>query len=270
MTPTATGRHCTTCQHPVVDFTQQSDAEILAYLARAAGARTCGRFAAGQLERPLQRAAPAAPTRWRAWLAAAGAVWALREVSSLPGQAQAPAEWRARYWGGPAPVAAPATAPATGADGTPTTSPAKQTDAPASSAPAPSAARAAAVVRGTVRDSAAHMGMPGVTILLKGTQIGTSTNVDGAFELAVPADYVTAGTVEVQVSSVGYVSQTRQLLVGRQVPASRFYLEGDVKGMLGEVVVTNFRYRAVPPAPWRPRALYQWGRYWLTRPFRRF
>ncbi|GAB3292168.1 hypothetical protein ACFQT0_07390 [Hymenobacter humi] len=66
MTPTASGRHCAACQKIVVDFTLKTDAEILAYLAGAANGRPGGRFAAGQLERPLQRAAPAAPTRWRA------------------------------------------------------------------------------------------------------------------------------------------------------------------------------------------------------------
>ena len=82
MSPVANGRHCAACQKTVVDFTLKTDAEILAHLARAANGPTCGRFAAGQLERPLQRAAPAAPTRWQVWLAAAVAVWGLREASS--------------------------------------------------------------------------------------------------------------------------------------------------------------------------------------------
>ena len=105
MSPTGTGRHCAACAKTVVDFTLKTDAEILAYLARAGNSRTCGRFAAGQLERPLQRAASAAPTaRWRAWLAAAVAVWGLREGFTFNAQAQAATEWRARYWGGPVPV----------------------------------------------------------------------------------------------------------------------------------------------------------------------
>ena len=78
MSPVANGRHRAACQKTVVDFTRKSDAEILAHLARAANGPTCGRFVAGQLERPLQRTAPAAPTRWRVWLA----VWGLREASS--------------------------------------------------------------------------------------------------------------------------------------------------------------------------------------------
>ena len=101
MLPTATGRHCAACAKTVVDFTLKTDAEILAYLARTAGGRTCGRFAAGQLARPLQRAVPVAPAaRWRAWLAAVVAVWAVRESAATEANAQTVIEWRARYGGG--------------------------------------------------------------------------------------------------------------------------------------------------------------------------
>lgn len=251
MTPTAAGRHCAACAQTVVDFTLKTDAEILAYLAGAAAGRTCGRFAAGQLERPLQRAAPAAPTaRWRAWLAAAVALWGLRAGMAGEAEAQAATEWRARYWGGPVPAAPVVEA------------------APTVSATAPSASL---VVRGVVRDSSEHVGMPGVTVLVSNTQIGVSTNVDGAFELAVPAECVHNGTVEIQLSSVGYVSQTHVLAVGPAAPARRFYLEADVKGMLlGEVVFMGaVQQRVLPPVPWHPRAFYYWGKYWLTRPFRR-
>ena len=68
MVPTATGRHCTSCAKTVVDFTQHTDAEILAYF-RQGHAGTCGRFRAAQLGRPL--AAATSPVRpWQHWLAA--------------------------------------------------------------------------------------------------------------------------------------------------------------------------------------------------------
>ncbi len=257
MLPTAAGRHCAACAHTVVDFTQQTDAEILAYLARAAGGRTCGRFAAGQLERPLQRAVPVAPTaRWRAWLAAAVAVWGLREGFASEVKAQTPAEWRARYWGGPVPAAPSAETPV---------------PAPHDSAAAVATAETKAanfVIRGVVRDSSARLGLPGVTVLLKNTQIGVPTDEHGAFELPVPAQYVVNGTAEIQLSYVGYVPQLHRLAVSRHAPANRFYLETDVKGMLmGEVVY--IAPRKLPPAPWHPRRFYYWGKYWLTRPLRR-
>ena len=99
MTPATAGRHCAACEKTVVDFTLKTDAEILAFLAGAARGRTCGRFTAGQLERPLQRPAPAAPSgRWRAWLAAAVArqVKTTRQLRKTSQQAPRPIRWERR------------------------------------------------------------------------------------------------------------------------------------------------------------------------------
>lgn len=68
MTPTAVGRHCAACQKVVIDFTRQTDAELLAYFQRASPGQTCGRFLPAQLERPLA-ARLTAPQRWQLWLA---------------------------------------------------------------------------------------------------------------------------------------------------------------------------------------------------------
>lgn len=240
MTPTAHGRHCAACQQTVVDFTLKTDAEILAYLAGAAGRATCGRFAAGQLERPLQRAAPAAPARWRAWLAAVVAVWGLRATSSEQAQAQTPTEWRARYWGGPAPAAPPAGQAVIFEDST-----------------------AAVVLRGVVLDSTSGEGLPGATVLIRGTAIGVSTGRGGSFGLPVPARLAVPSGVVVSVSSVGYVTQLRRLTVDAAAPT--FRLQADVKGLMGEIIVGAVQAK---PWPWHPRRFYYWGKYWVTRPFR--
>ncbi len=272
MLPTATGRHCTACAKTVVDFTLKTDAEILAYLAGAANGRTCGRFAAGQLERPLQRAAPAAPTaRWRAWLAAAVALWAVRESSGMVAHAQTPSEWRARYWGGPVPAASPAgkkgaALPATAA---PVSGPLTMGE-PASISSVPTyseyLAPAPVILRGIVTDFPSKEGVPGATIYLKGTTIGASTNYNGAFELTVPPELTHTANVTIIVSFVGYLTQQRLLPASAAGAPQNFCLQADVKGMLGEVILLP---RPMPPAPWHPRRFYYWGKYWLTRPFRR-
>jgi hypothetical protein len=250
MTPAAQGRHCAGCQKTVVDFTHKTDAEILALLAGAAGGRTCGRFAAGQLGRPLQRAAPAAPTaaRWRTWLAAAGALWGLREGVGTDAKAQAPVEWRARYWGGPAPAELAAVK--------------KQSD---------DMSRVDTVVRGVVLDSTTHEGLPGVTVLFKGTTIGVPTDASGQFRLTIPAEAVAAGEVVLQVNYIGYVTEERRLAVGTNMSSLRVLLQIDVKDMLSGavVVIGGVQPRIMPPAPWHPRRFYHWGKYWLTRPFQR-
>ena len=238
MTPTAAGRHCAACQKTVVDFTLQTDAEILAYLARAAGTRTCGRFAAGQLERPLQRAAPAAPmaARWRAWLAAAVAVWGLREIQSETIRAQAAPQQL--VMGGLPAVGSPLPAP-------------------------PAHLAVSLVLRGVVVDEH-HQRLPGVTVLLKGTTIGISTGVDGAFELPVPVAQASAPFTLV-ISSIGFVSDERLLAPGA-VPASmEIVLRENEQQISGVIVVPAI----APPAPWHPRRLYYGGTYWVMRPFRR-
>ncbi len=70
MTPASGGRHCAACQKTVVDFTQKTDTEILAYFWQVGAGPTCGRFRAGQLGRPLRPARPAPrPLRWQLGLA---------------------------------------------------------------------------------------------------------------------------------------------------------------------------------------------------------
>ncbi len=54
-------------------------------------------------------------------------------------------------------------------------------------------------VRGTVKDLENDSGMPGVNVLVKGTSVGTVTDIEGNYSLTVPAD----GSILV-FSSVGY------------------------------------------------------------------
>ena len=274
MMPTATGRHCAACAKTVVDFTLKTDAEILAYLAGAANGRTCGRFAAGQLERPLQRAVPAAPSaRWRAWLAALVAIWAVREGVGTEATAQARTEWRARYWGGPVPAAPvgeaketpeSAVSPLLGRKPAITIVLPEVTKGPSItmgmvSSQSMKSGAAPLVLRGTITDFSDNTVIPGVTVLLKGTTIGTSTTADGSYELVVPAELATVQVLDVIVSSIGFVLQERMLTTKTASEPQNFRLQVQ---MMGQLIERR-------PWPWHPRALYGWGKYWLTRPFRR-
>ncbi|MBD2769080.1 carboxypeptidase-like regulatory domain-containing protein [Hymenobacter sp. BT664] len=241
MTPTATGRHCAACEKTVVDFTLKTDAEILAYLAGAARNRICGRFAAEQLERPLQRAELAAPRRWRVWLAAAAAVWSLRETMGVKAQAQVVVEAQRQ-----------AGSPATGNN--------------EPSRPDQAALPSALLIRGRVLDAVTHEEMPGVSVLLEGTTTGTSTGADGSFELHLPATGA-AGVAQVRFVAIGYVTQTRVLPIdgGAQT------INIDMVGMeLNDVQLQGMIcYAPRKPWPWHPRAFYNWSKRLLTQPFRR-
>jgi len=84
-------------------------------------------------------------------------------------------------------------------------------------------------ISGKVTDRSTNQGLPGVTVLAKGTTVGTSTNSDGAFSLAVPSS-----TTTLVFSFVGYASQEQAIGSSNTVDVT---LATDTK-QLGEVVVT--------------------------------
>jgi TonB-dependent SusC/RagA subfamily outer membrane receptor len=86
-------------------------------------------------------------------------------------------------------------------------------------------------VSGRVTDQATGTGLPGVTILLKGTTNGVSSNADGGFSLTVPES---GGTLV--FSSVGMTTQERVIGTNSEFSVA---LATDAK-QLTEVVVTGY------------------------------
>src|SRR6185503_10768289 len=86
------------------------------------------------------------------------------------------------------------------------------------------------VVSGTVTDDQGS-GMPGVNVLVKGTNIGTATSADGTFRLSVPSDQAV-----LVISFIGY--STKEVTVGSQSNIS-VAMDLDVTA-LQEVVVTGY------------------------------
>jgi TonB-linked SusC/RagA family outer membrane protein len=84
-------------------------------------------------------------------------------------------------------------------------------------------------VSGRVIDRASNEGLPGVTVLVKGTTLGTATNNDGSFVLSVPP---TATTLT--FSFIGYTN-VEQAIGNGPINVS---LVSDAK-QIGEVVVTG-------------------------------
>jgi TonB-linked SusC/RagA family outer membrane protein len=86
-------------------------------------------------------------------------------------------------------------------------------------------------ISGRVTDRKTNEGLPGVTVLVKGTTNGASTNSDGGYTLSVPE----SGAI-ITYSSVGYISQERPAGSESTIAIS---LVLDVK-QLSEVVVTGY------------------------------
>jgi len=83
---------------------------------------------------------------------------------------------------------------------------------------------------GRVTDRGTGQGLPGVTVLAKGTTTGTSTNSDGAYTLSVPAT-----VTRLTFSYVGFVAQERTV---EGVSTIDVALAADTK-QLDEVVITG-------------------------------
>ncbi|GAA4051314.1 hypothetical protein GCM10022409_42600 [Hymenobacter glaciei] len=79
MSPTAAGRFCAACATEVVDFTNLSEAEILAFLARQGGRPVCANAYATQ-------AAPLPVGRWRRWALAGLALLGWQSATSCATQ----------------------------------------------------------------------------------------------------------------------------------------------------------------------------------------
>jgi TonB-linked SusC/RagA family outer membrane protein len=84
-------------------------------------------------------------------------------------------------------------------------------------------------ISGHVTDRATNQGLPGVTVLARGTTIGTSTNSEGVYSITIPAT-----VTRLSFSFIGYVNQERAI-EGSVVDVA---LATDVK-QLDEVVVSG-------------------------------
>ena len=69
-----------------------------------------------------------------------------------------------------------------------------------------STAQSRRTITGTVTDAADGVAIPAVNIVVEGTLIGTSTNIDGTYSLSIPADAET-----LVFSSIGYITLNVQI-----------------------------------------------------------
>ncbi|RPD48334.1 TonB-dependent receptor [Hymenobacter sediminis] len=98
-------------------------------------------------------------------------------------------------------------------------------------APTQVQAQAARTITGRVTDQATGEGIPGVTVLVKGTSAGASTGTDGSFSVQAPADGNT-----LVFSAIGYVSVERPIGSNTTFNVT---LSTDAKA-LNEVVVVGY------------------------------
>ena len=154
MIPEEKGRHCLSCQKTVMDFTQMTDAEILSFFQQKPTG-VCGRFRQEQLK-PKLTTETKHLSRWKMYLLAISATLAMKTLLAETTKAQTPVEQRE---------------------------------------PKISPLRVGTVayvhdeerftVAGKVIDAETKEPIPGVSIAIKGTTQGITTNRNGEFQLAL-------------------------------------------------------------------------------------
>ncbi|MDF7812684.1 carboxypeptidase-like regulatory domain-containing protein [Hymenobacter sp. YC55] len=191
MTATTQGRHCAACNKVVVDFTEKTDAEILALLSQVSS--TCGRFREDQLQRPLLP--PPMPTpRWRTWVAATAAVLGLREVAADTSVAQHAPDQVHISTAITEPLASPL--PPLGTN-----------------------------VRGWIR-LPNGMALPSATVNVEGSTIQTVTAVDGSFSLLLPSTNESQLLLTLIIQAQGYAQQRVTVALERNsLESLNIYLE---------------------------------------------
>ncbi|QDA59984.1 carboxypeptidase-like regulatory domain-containing protein [Hymenobacter jejuensis] len=120
------------------------------------------------------------------------------------------------------------------------------------------------VLRGRVIDQQENQPLPGVTVLLKGTQIGVASGADGTFELAIPQEMRLAqgDDLVVVISSVGY---ERKEIPVKDFSSGTLLFALDSRALTGLTVVTVGSLIVYKPWPWHPRALWNRIRYAFSR-----
>lgn len=211
-----TGRFCESCQKIIVDFVEMSDPQIMAYLANAEG-HVCGRLSANQLNRNLIHRAPVSGNtmkqRWLGFIAAGLMSW-----STAQGQDERPAGKQALM----SEIARPKSTAITKGI-------AQQEDNLVID-------ESTWIVEGQVIMVNGLFHLPGVSVLVKGTNLGAVTDTAGLFKLSVP--HYQGDKLVLRVSSIGFIS--REIEVSATKKRQLVISLSEDSQLLGEVIYTGY------------------------------
>ena len=188
MTPVKGGKFCGSCDKTIVDFRTMSDGQILNYYKKNDG-KICGVFNEMQLNKAMPFPLEVKPNR--NWKAVAALAAGLMFSGGLVGQSTFPNPVEL--------TVVEQTIEKEGKRDESTTHPTK-------------------TLKGKVMDGEAML--PAANVFIEGTTIGTTTDLDGFFELTIPNDME---EIEVTVSFIGYEPQT--LLFNDKYPVPSHHID---------------------------------------------
>jgi hypothetical protein len=169
---TKKGGYCESCKKEVIDFTSWNEEEIKAYF-KFSGGSTCGRFKQKQLTTYFVE--PQTSSNHFKWLPVSivGASLLLGSANALAQQRKYPVEKIAHD---------------------------KKESGPNSLDPG-----TPREITGTVRAVSDKAPLPGINVVIKGTAIGTVTDVEGRYSLVLPAR--STGSITIIFSFIGFADQ---------------------------------------------------------------
>lgn len=95
-------------------------------------------------------------------------------------------------------------------------------------------------IQGKVLDSQSKMELPGATILIRKTAIGTVTNKKGEFKLVIPEDEAKKN-IELSISFIGYERIFLKLKKDQLPIFQDFELKESNEVLIGEIIITKNR-----------------------------
>lgn len=198
-TPTETGGFCSRCQKNVIDFTKSTDDEIIAFISKKSE-HTCGRFKSSQLK--TYAILPTENVRPGFMLLKAGIASLLLLLINRPTFAQVSI-----------------------------TRPSVETYQTAE-AVKHTTLSSRIIVRGKVISAEDSIGIPGASVVQKGTSDGVFTAKDGTFELTIEPESPQILTF----SFIGFA--TEEVKLEHSIPSMlNITLSPSLTGLVGEVIV---------------------------------
>jgi hypothetical protein len=211
MTPNERGRFCGSCQKTVTDFTAMTDNEILEALQNRSGSM-CGQLRGSQLNRVLvqthlERNKWTLNTAFTALLLAAGTGFMTAQTAPVPTNAST--EIRQKY-----PICP---------------NPRMESSGPATEKH---------VIKAQVIDSTSQHAMPFTTVMISGTQIRTTTDAEGNFELTIP-DSLAGRAITLTILAPGYAAEYLTLNATEINSLRKVVIAFDERHFKGEMIIID-------------------------------
>ena len=206
MTPADKGRFCLNCQKTVTDFSKLSDTELIELL-QSKQASTCGRFLPEQLNRVLTTSIPAQDRRRTPFMPIAAIATALTIMAPSAKAVNAPQKIQCSV----------------DDEGKQTATLISHQDPTGS-------------ISGIVLTDTDALPLPGATIKIKNTHIGTQTDQSGNFRLRIP-DNFRKKVLILEVSFIGYEKKTVKVVLKDAKPLE-IRLQEDTTA-LGEYIIVS-------------------------------